>query len=542
MQCKEPGYPIAHATTLSILNNLLSRYSWDAKAVLTLAAFALDYGEFCLLVKIQSSKELAKSVGTLKRVPVLLKGVTMQKNQQAFIDLNKVVKTTMKVIKCIFELEKLSNFDFDTKDGSELATVLGRIKLDVYWAITTIVASTTQLSSCLIFDEDKKQELNPFADKLNVILTELEKQIVFCKEQIAETQDYGKLVKLFQTSMEITEVLHELIDPTNRMQPLIDGSTKTQVEIDVLKGKSVFLFISYLEISNDDISMLQKFFDKAGKEEEEQNKIVWIPFVEFIKKQWNFKVKPLLVVLNPQGKMECENAILIFSIYGVEAFPFTSAKVKTMETDFSWLWSPIINANSEIENWIKEKKYIFLYGGQDKEWIQKFPERVKVLAEQDLIKQKGISIQWVSVSESEGKVDLVRFWTNIESLFISKAQGKTQIDEVAQEIQKLLSYENEKEWVVLTKGSSVVLVSSGEVILKVVEEFEKWKIKLNEKDFALAFKDYHDEVFKDEKHICHHIKIPYNTGKIPETLECSHCQRIMDTHISYKCCHNDGAT
>ena len=190
---------------------------------------------------------------------------------------------------------------------------------------------------------------------------------------------------------------------------------------------------------------------------------------------------------------------------------------------------------------IKEKKYIFLYGGQDKEWIQKFPERAKVLADQYLIKQKGISIQWVSVPESEGKVDLVRFWTNIESLFISKAQGKTQIDEVAQEIQKLLSYKNEKEWAVLTKGSRVVLVSSGEVILKVVEEFEKWKIKLNEKDFELAFKDYHDVVFKGEKHICHHIKIPLNTGKIPETLECSHCHRIMDTHISYKCCHNDGA-
>ena len=190
---------------------------------------------------------------------------------------------------------------------------------------------------------------------------------------------------------------------------------------------------------------------------------------------------------------------------------------------------------------IKEKKYILLYGGQDNKWIQKFPERVKVLVDQDLIKQKGISIQLVSVSESEGKVDLERFWTNIESLFISKAQGKTQIDEVAREIQKLLSYKNEKEWAVLTKGSSVVLVSSGKVILKVVEEFEQWKIKLNEKDFELAFKDYHDEVSKGDKHICHHIKIPYNTGKIPETLECSHCNRIMETYISYKCCHNDGA-
>lgn len=44
---------------------------------------------------------------------------------------------------------------------------------------------------------------------------------------------------------------------------------------------------------------------------------------------------------------------------------------------------------------IKEKKYIFLYGGQDNEWIQKFPEREKVLVDQDLIKQKGISIQLV---------------------------------------------------------------------------------------------------------------------------------------------------
>ena len=36
----------------------------------------------------------------------------------------------------------------------------------------------------LLISRDKKQELNPFADKLNVILTELEKQIVICKEQI----------------------------------------------------------------------------------------------------------------------------------------------------------------------------------------------------------------------------------------------------------------------------------------------------------------------------------------------------------------------
>jgi hypothetical protein len=44
-----------------------------------------------------------------------------------------------------------------------------------------------------------------------------------------ETEAYRKLVKLFRTSMEITEVLTGLIDPTNKMQPLNDCSTKKLV-------------------------------------------------------------------------------------------------------------------------------------------------------------------------------------------------------------------------------------------------------------------------------------------------------------------------
>jgi len=75
MQCKAPGEETAYKTTLSILNKL-SNYSWDTKAVLTLAAFALDYGEFWLLAQSQSTDQLAKSVGTLRRVSVLLKRPT----------------------------------------------------------------------------------------------------------------------------------------------------------------------------------------------------------------------------------------------------------------------------------------------------------------------------------------------------------------------------------------------------------------------------------------------------------------------------------
>ncbi|GMY20499.1 protein SIEVE ELEMENT OCCLUSION B-like isoform X1 [Fagus crenata] len=217
MNCKAgPSDEIAQETTMSILEKL-SSYSWDAKAVLTLASFALEYGEFCALAQIQISDQLVNSVRNLKRVPVLLKHTILQRHQQAFVDLNKVIKATLEVIKCIFELEKLSNYD--TK-------VLNHIEVDVYWAIITIVASTTQLS-CIFSDEDKKQELNHYAVKLNVILPKLKNQIAICKEQREETEAYRKLVKLFQTSMQITEVIKGLIDPTNKMQPLNDWSTKT---------------------------------------------------------------------------------------------------------------------------------------------------------------------------------------------------------------------------------------------------------------------------------------------------------------------------
>lgn len=149
MACKAPGEEIAHKTTMSILNKL-AHYSWDAKAVLTLAAFALDYGDFWLLAELHSSDQLAKSVGILKRVPVVVKRPGLQKYGKAIIELNNLIKATLEVIELIFELEKLSIYD--SKDVPALSGALDRIPVDVYWAIITIVACTTKLC-CITGDE-----------------------------------------------------------------------------------------------------------------------------------------------------------------------------------------------------------------------------------------------------------------------------------------------------------------------------------------------------------------------------------------------------
>ena len=62
------------------------------------------------------------------------------------------------------------------------------------------------------------------------------------------------------------------------LTPIINLWHKLQVEIDVVKGKSVLLFISGLYIPKDDISILEPIFEKTWMEE--QYKIVWIPLVE----------------------------------------------------------------------------------------------------------------------------------------------------------------------------------------------------------------------------------------------------------------------
>jgi len=195
-------------------------------------------------------------------------------------------------------------------------------------------------------------------------------------------------------------------------------------------------------------------------------------------------------------------------------------------------------------NQIKDQKYIFFYGGKDNEWIQQFTKRVTALANDATIKEARISIELVSVGKGSKGEDnlgvLGKFWTGIESLFISKTHRKTDADSVTLEIQKLLSYKNESGWAVLSKGSSVLHIGRGTTILKVVEEFDKWKEFVREKNLELPFIENYNTVVQSTPHTCFHI-VPNTSGKIPENMKCPDCPRIMETYISFKCCHIDGA-
>lgn len=569
LACKPPGEEIAHKTALSILHKL-SSYSWEAKSVLTLAAFAYDFGDFWHLAHHFQSDPLAKQLAILRKVPQLIKPAELQKRRQAILEVSSLIKATTRVIAIFDEFEKLSVND--PKNVPELPAALDHLPVDVYWTIVTIVAIATKISILLSDEPEKPHDLAPYSQKIHFILNRLNLHLTICRRQLAEAEAIRRIRKLLRTPTEVLEIFKALIfikDTT--LQPLIDGSTNRTVNIDVLRRKNVFLWISSLDITEEDIALLKPIYDKTKKER--NYTIVWVPIVEqwtdelrkkfdvlrpkipwyivqqfspvvgirFIKEEWEFKGRPQLVVLSPQGKVENTNAIHLIKSWGLEAFPFDLEAQKIITDKVNWIAPVVRNIHPTIETWIKEEKYIFFYGGKDTELIQQFTKKVTALQNEPAFKDTKINIELFLVGKTtrggEDSSIIGRFWNGIESLFVSKSHK--QVDPVTQDIQKLLAYKNESAWAVLSKGSTVITAGHGSAILKVVEDVDKWKDVVKEKGFEATFKEYHSRVTKTVRY-CSHIDVPVVAGKVPETLKCPECPRTMETYISYKCCHIDG--
>ncbi|KAB1219088.1 hypothetical protein CJ030_MR3G018687 [Morella rubra] len=151
------------------------------------------------------------------------------------------------------------------------------------------------------------------------------------------------------------------------------------------------------------------------------------------------------------------------SSMGNEAF-CSLMKLKALSNRDDVLGSMLDDLHPNLPTMIKQDKYIFFYGGKDNEWIQQFAKKERT---------------------TKGRTTLASWdvWNKMESFFFSKSQKKTELDGVTKEIQKLLSYKNESGWAVLSKRSRVVFTGHGTTILRVVDEFEKWKGYVSELGF-----------------------------------------------------------
>nr|POF15879.1 protein sieve element occlusion b [Quercus suber] len=282
MACKDPSVEIAYKTTKSILEKLKD-YSWHAKAVLALAAFALDYGEFCRhLDQFHSSDQLTKSLGILKGIPALLTQLSIDhKHEGAIVELNKLIKDTLNVIDCIVTLEERS-VKYNPNDLPVLSIATNNSSIYVFWAIITVVACTTRMC-CLIKDESKTHELSRSSEKINNIHGKLKLQIQLCNEEIEKIEAYWKLIRFLKEPLDIAEVLKALIFASDNRQRV--KVFPNELILKAVKTKNVLLFFTDLDmdkISSEYVPILNRIYENIPSNNKDKYEVVWIPIVD----QW----------------------------------------------------------------------------------------------------------------------------------------------------------------------------------------------------------------------------------------------------------------
>ncbi|WCJ34301.1 Protein SIEVE ELEMENT OCCLUSION B [Euphorbia peplus] len=591
----------AHATTMSILN-MLSNYPWDAKLVISLAAFAMNYGEFWLIAQNYTSNQLAKAVAILKQLPDLLEHSSILKPR--FDAVNNLIKVMVDIARCIVDFKDLPPH-YIAADVTALSTAAAHIPIAVYWTVRSIVACASQITGLIglghehIVSTTEAWELSSLAHKLSNMHSHLANQLGICYKHIDEKkhlETYQNLLHLFDMAhLDNMRVLKALIYAKDDQLPLVEGTTKRRVNIEVLRRKNVLLLISDLDIMQEEIAILEQIHSESRlhpSRHESQYEIVWLPIldttvpftenlqqkfenlqagmtwysihhpslidravIKFVKQEWHFGKKPILVVLDPQGRVTSPNALHMMWIWGSLAFPFTTIREEALWKEESWRLELLVDGIDPIVlNWMQEGRYICLYGGEDLEWIRKFTNTARAVAQ-----AANIPLGMVYVGRSNPKervrknissiiveklshywqdlTSIWYFWVRIESMWRSKNQlGKTsENDTLMKEIMTMMSFDSsEGGWALFTRGTDEMIKAKGNIFLTCLTDYTTWKDDIQQKGFMPALKD-HLRTLHPEHH-CNRLILPGAAGRIPERIVCSECTRPMERYLLYKCC------
>ncbi|KAL2322223.1 hypothetical protein Fmac_026602 [Flemingia macrophylla] len=593
MLCTPRGEHHAHRTTMLILEQL-RHYSWDAKALIVQAAFALEYGKFvylCPLVTGESLLQVERSLADLNGL------VLVQHNtQQHLTYFSSVVKKVMQVIDCITEWKRLISARYDIKDVPALAETLHEIPVVVYWAIFTFVTCTGQIDEFTDYKVHRHELPKTFENKLDLILRNFKERLELCSREIGRIDDYTRRRSIVvHTGKDIVKVLKALIisgENRESRQNIYNGFTGEQVKIEEFKKKHVLLFISGVENIEEEAQLLKSISEKLKEKprevegyRKEDFKILWIPIVDewnekhrkalethlqrtkigwyvvkdfsfetgikLIKEVFNYRDRPIIPLISPEGKVENSDTRQIMSMWGIDGFPFRTSDHNRLTQQWNWFWSEITKLNPRIANLIEEDCYLFIYGGTDQTWIQEFTTAIDTLKRQveTINLPVDITIESYQLGKEDPKV-VPRFWIAIDSLLTSrKLQMKggegVEADFATSEIRRLLSLKQEpKGWVILSKGYNVKLLGHGEAMCETVKDFAmKWHGKLHEDvSFDVAFKEYYEGIrVKDGSKRCEeNVKTYGYPTDIVDRITCPNkdCRRAMEvTSVNYRCCH-----
>ncbi|KAK4413251.1 protein SIEVE ELEMENT OCCLUSION B [Sesamum alatum] len=595
----------AHEVVLSLLQ-LLSNYPWDAKLMLLLAAFVLTYSEFWILVKFQASSKLASKIAILKQVP------EVEKLKKQLDGLNNLIMLMLDLAKCIVGFKKLQAQKINLP---ELSRSVDTMPTAIYWTARGIVfcaVYTNQLTAADYEDPTLnlgtlEKELSALTDKIRSSNENLQKQLTDCYQIIEEKKEndaYEQLVRLIETTDHIDnlKVLRALISVDNDEPPLVEGSTKRTANLYFLRKKYVLFLISGLfDITSPQLLILGQIYldSKTYSGIRNDFEIVWIPIVDslqiqtevmkrrfedcqeavpwysvrqpsfiskpvkrFIREKFHYRDLPILVVLDPQGKVSSLNALHMMWIWGTFGFPFTKMREQTLWQEETWRLELLVNGiDVGLLQWIRSGRYIILYGGLDLQEIRDFTDTARRIGH-----QLGIPLEMVYVGSSAQSQELIPlinaiknqrlstswdevmiwfFWTRVESMLLSKIQlgASDEHDPVMQELEKLLIYNRMGTWALFSRGSDVMLTAPVPALLHLLQKFDEWKDNMVPADFLLELKEQYNRLpAADDDHPCCHLEFDHATGMTPASMICPECHRSMEQIAVFTCCHEHLST
>ncbi|OVA20550.1 Sieve element occlusion [Macleaya cordata] len=558
-----------HARTMALFD-LLGNFTWDAKLVVALAAFATSYGEFCLLIQLYPINPLAVSIAMLKQLPN-----NFDTFKPRFKALSSLVKAMVDVTKCIIEFEGL--------------LLMQHIKLDDKEMSTTKNLDSTTIATW---------ELTSLVYKVNGMCRKLRTQVDKCHLQI-EDKLHRKLLDLseHETHIDNQEVLSTLFSMKDD-KPLKDCSSQAKIGVSELVNKVVVLLISKPEILPlEELLFLvnQTCSSLPHNEKSERNyEFVWVPIsssstwtdeeknafdylsntlpwysvhhpwllrsaaINYLKQESNFVDEPIMVVVDHNGRVTSSNAINMVYIWGVRAYPFSVSREEELWEEVNWSVQLIIDEiDPLLSKQVEEGRTLCLYGSNNIEWIREFTNMMKEMRntglQLDLVyvgKRRPSDDQHVSnITIAEEKLSgylsypkMHFFWLRLESIRRSKLKlGKkstTNADHILQNVVSLMNFDDvERSWALFGEGSSTDTVQlQGRKLMECLKLFQVWGENIEKVGFmgAIIRSALEPPVFVDPCYSCSIVR--YVEGKTDERIVfCEECKRPMEKLIVYQC-------
>ncbi|TYJ43366.1 hypothetical protein E1A91_A03G147700v1 [Gossypium mustelinum] len=551
MLCKSPGKEDLHTRTM-VSFDLLGSHRWGAKAALALAAFAISYGEFSLLMQLRPHIPLAVSIANFKQIP---SNMSMLKPQVKA--LRSLSKTMVDLTKCIIEFEALPLVHVGP-NMEDLAVIKPKIYVTAYWIIRSTLVCSFQIKSLMAMKPEQAKyfkysnitiaawELLSLDNRLSSIYSHLRPQVDAFRRQ-TEAKMHQKLLSLFKKShIDNQDVLQMLFALKDNL-PLKDCSTQEKLGVSALKSKVVLLLISKPDLLPFEqlFFLVNQTYDHPHNDKTEGSyAIIWVPisfyeaWIDTEQKWFDFisnsmPCEAIMVVLDSEGMITNFNALDMVFIWGSKAYHFSLSRENELWDGEKWKMQLITNEIHPIlTQWVEEGRNICIYGSENLDWIREFNAKMKDIKDAEILSIMNREIQSNLLSFT--KIQL--FWLRLESMRRSKSRlgNNANTDNVLAQVSALLDNNNDNGWAVYGKGLSTDIVRvEGDEIFRCLNLFRQWAENVGRLEFIDALRTVLEPPLVEGP--CNHTQVvPYSEGLVQGNMVCQNCKRLMKKFTIYE--------